>query len=67
MMFGPVVGLLRFPRIPVDTKSLLAFAVPEPMKVHVHRLSAFGLDFTIYDGISHGIISLERGGWLPVS
>ena len=67
MIFGPVVGIVRFPRMPVDVKLLLAFTVPEPMKAHVHRLSAFGFDFTIYDGISHGIISLERGGWLPVS
>ena len=67
MMFGPVVGIVRFPRMPVDAKLLLAFVVIEPMKAHVHCLSAFGLDFTIYNGISHGIISLERGGWLPVS
>ena len=67
MMFVSVVGVVRFPRTPVDAKLLLAFAVLEPMKAHVHHLSVFGLDFTIYHGISHGIISLERGGWLFVS
>ena len=67
MVFGPVVSVVRFLRAPVDAKLLLAFAVLEPKKTHVHPLSAFGLDFTIYNGISHGIISLERGGWWPVS
>ena len=67
MMFGLVVGVVRFSRMPVDAKLLLTFMVLKPMEAHVHCLSAFGLDFTIDDSISHGIVSLERGGWLHVS
>ena len=50
----------------VAEKLLLAFPVSEPVEVHVHRLSLFGLYFTIYDGTSHGIVGLERGDRLLV-
>ena len=66
-MFGPIVSIVGFPRPPVDAKLLLALAIAEPMKMHVHGFSSFQLDFTVDDGISHGVVSLEWSGRLSVA
>ena len=51
VVFGPIVGVVGFLRPPVDAKLLLALAIAEPMKMHVHGFSLFQLDFTNDDGI----------------
>ncbi len=63
MMFGwvvlsPVMGIVEFAWVPVDAKLFLAFSVAEPMKMHIHGFCTFGLDFTVYNGLSHGVVCL---------
>ena len=72
MVFGgvvlvPVVSIVGLARLPVDAKLLLAFWIAEPMKLHVHGLSSFGLDFAVDDGISHCIVGLEWSSGLSVT
>ena len=37
------------------------------MEAHVHGFGSFGLDFVIGDCFGHGIVGLERCGWLLVT
>jgi hypothetical protein len=67
VVFGPVVSVVGLARPPVDTKLLLALAIVEPMKTHVHGFSSFWLDFAVDDGISNGIVGLEWCGGLSVT
>ncbi len=67
VVLGPVVSVVGLARPPVDAKLLLAFAIAEPMKPHVHEFSSFGLDFAVDDGISHCIVGLEWSGGLSVT
>lgn len=67
VVLGPVVSVVGFAGSPVDAKLLLAFAVAEPMKPHIHGFSPFGLDFAVDDGISHGVVSLEWSGRLSMT
>ena len=47
MMFGPVVSVVRFARMPVDAELVFAFMVLEPVEAHVHCLSVLGLDLLL--------------------
>jgi hypothetical protein len=67
VVLGPVVSVVRLARPPVDAKLLLAFAIVEPMKPHVHGFSSFGLDFAFDDSVSHGVVGLEGSGGLSVT
>ena len=63
MMFGwvvlsPVMGIVEFAWVPVDAELFLVFSVVEPMKTHIHGFCAFGLDFTVYNNLSHGVVCL---------
>ena len=66
-MLGPVVGIVWFPRRPGDAKLLLTFAIAEPVKTHVNCFCLFWSDFSINNGIHHGIVSLEGSHGLFMS
>jgi len=67
VVFGPVVSVIGLPRPPIHVKLLLALSIVEPMKTHVHGFSSFRLNFTIDDGIGHGVVGLEWCGRLSVT
>ena len=56
MVFGPIVGIVEFARAPIDAKLLVAFVVAEPVKMSVHGLGLFKLDFAIDNSISHSVV-----------
>jgi len=58
MMLCPVIGVIYFSRLPLNSKLLLAFAISEPVKPHAHCRCVFGLYFTIDDSVCHSIVSL---------
>ena len=67
MVFGPVIGIVGFAGAPVKLELVVAFAVTQPVKSHIHGFGAFRLYFAIDDGICHGVVGLDGGGGLFVS
>ena len=60
MVFGPVVSIVEFARVPLDVELFLAFAILQPMESHVNCFGAFQLHFTI-DSTLHCLF-VEGGG-----
>ena len=67
VMLGPVVGIVVCSLAPIVMELFLAFAIAEPMEVHVHGFVVLGLDFAIDHSIGHCVVSLERCGKLLVT
>ena len=67
VMFGKVISLIASSWFPKDGKLTLAFAIVEPVKVHVHSFGAFLLDSIIDDPTSSVVVGLEWGSWLWVA
>ena len=56
VVFGPVIGIVGFAGAPVKLELVVAFAVAQPVKSHIHGFGAFWLYFAIDDGICHGFV-----------
>ena len=67
MMLCPVVCIIELTWSPVKSKLFLILSVFELVESHVHRFSAFLLDFLVDHTFCHCIISLHRRWRLLVS
>ena len=67
VVFHPVVCMIGVSGVPVEFEFLLAFAVLEPVKMHVHGFGAFWLNFCINYTLCHDIVGLYGSWWLFVA
>ena len=59
MLLCPIVSIVQFSRSLVDSKLFLAFHFSQPVELHIHGLGLLWSDFSVDDGIRHGIVSLK--------
>ena len=67
MVLRPVVSVGELAWAPIDAESVLAFTIAQPIEIHVYGLCLFWLDFSVYNTLCCGVVSLERGGRLRVA
>ena len=66
-MFGKIISPIASSWFPKDVKLALAFAIAEPVKMHVHSFGAFLLDSIVDDPPGSVVVSLQQCGrlWMP--
>ena len=64
MMFGEAITSVGFPRGPTDTEHFLTDAITDPTVSHVHGLGSCFLASFVDNGVSSGVVHLDRAGWL---
>jgi len=66
-MFGEIVSPAGIARPPENMELALAFAIMEPVKLHVHSLGAFLFDHVIDDPTGSVVVSLQGCGGLRMA
>jgi hypothetical protein len=67
VMFGPVVGHVRFAGPPEETELDLGFTASQPVKLHVHCFGLPWLNVACDNSKGSAVISLHQCGWVWVA
>ncbi len=66
-MFCKVISKVRGAWVPVDLELFLCDAILDPIKSHIYGFGFLLFDMFVCKTISHGVVGLNRSGWLWVA